>query len=500
MRKLTLTTLTLLVALALTLVACGEDESLPEDPIITATVPTDPTVPPPAAGTAVDAITGTAFVEELGIAPPNAGADEVQVTVRGNLNDVCTHIESIDVTDVEGTTFQVTVSTWRETDAVCAQQLVPFEETIAIDVSDRAPGTYTVEVDGESATFTLPEPGEAGQTPEPAATLLLASGSVAPGGTVEVNGNHFPPNSAVQLGAGPQNSEYEIIATATTGAGGAFSETVTLPDIAGPGETWVMVAVWDDSTLLSEPFAVTAAPTPEAPTATLQVTPTSAAPGATLRLSGSGFPANTAVDVGTGPRNSEYEIFATVQADAQGNVDNTVTLPDFVEAGETWVLVADWDGNKVVSNPITITSSNVNVPLDGRFTRTQIYLIAPEDAGQSGREIGCGDSVLPVEVEIEPTIAPLRAALAKLLAVDDEFYGQSGLYNALHRSNLQVEGIDIVNREAIIHLSGELVLGGACDAPRVDAQLTQTALQFSTVDAVTIRIDGTPLPDLLSGQ
>jgi hypothetical protein len=245
---------------------------------------------------------------------------------------------------------------------------------------------------------------------------------------------------------------------------------------------------------------VVATPTGEAPAADLQVSPTSVAPGAALQISGSGFPANGTLEIGTGPRNSEYDIFTSVPTDAQGHVDATVLLPDFVEVGETWVLVADWDGNKAISNPVTITSSEVNVPVDGRFTRTQIYLIALEDAGQSGQEIGCGDSVLPVEVEIEPTVAPLRAALETLLAIDSEFYGQSGLYHALYRSDLQVEGIDIVNREAIINLSGELMLGGACDNPRVEAQLTQTALQFSTVDAVTIRVNGTPLAELLSEQ
>lgn len=427
MRKSTLILLTLLLALSLALVACGGDEAEPEELTPDATLPTDPTVPPPAAGTTVDAITGTAFVEAVDVARPAAGATEVQVTVRGNLNDACTHLEAIDVSDVEGNTYQVSIRTTRETDAICTQALVPFEETFTIDVSDREPGTYTVEVDGESATFTLAEVFEVTSTPAGATATPAAS-------------------------------------TAT-------------------------------------PVAATPSPAPTAtPVASLQVSPASAAPGATLQLSGSSYPANSTVDIGTGPLNSEYEIFASVPTDAQGNLNGTVALPAFAEPGQRWVLVADWDGNTVISNPISVTGSDVNVPVDGLFTRTQIYLIALEDAGQTGQEIGCSDSVVPVEVEIEPTIAPLRAALEKLLAVDSEYYGQSGLYNALYRSDLQVQGIDIVNREAIIDLSGELQLGGACDNPRVEAQLAQTALQFSTVDTVTIRLNGTPLAELLSGQ
>ncbi len=145
-------------------------------------------------------------------------------------------------------------------------------------------------------------------------------------------------------------------------------------------------------------------------------------------------------------------------------------------------------------------ASAVNEPGDGKFTRTQIFLIALEDNGQSGEMIGCGDSVLPVEVAIEPTVAPLTAALNKLLGLNEQFYGQSGLYNAFYQSDLSVEGIDIDQGTAVIHLTGTLQLSGACDNPRAQAQLEQTALQYNTVDAVSITINGEPLASILSGQ
>jgi hypothetical protein len=127
-------------------------------------------------------------------------------------------------------------------------------------------------------------------------------------------------------------------------------------------------------------------------------------------------------------------------------------------------------------------------------------LLALEDNGQSGEMIGCNDSVIPVVVDIEPTVAPLTAALNELLSLGEQYYGQSGLYNALYQSNLNVQGVDIDNREAIIHLTGNLQLGGACDNPRVLAQLEQTALQYATVDSVSITVNGQPLESLLSGQ
>jgi spore germination protein GerM len=85
-----------------------------------------------------------------------------------------------------------------------------------------------------------------------------------------------------------------------------------------------------------------------------------------------------------------------------------------------------------------------------------------------------------------------------MFTIDNEFYGQSGLYNALHQSNLSVQGIDIDNGHATIALNGDLQMGGTCDTPRIEAQLTQTALQYSTIDTVSITINGQPLEDILS--
>jgi hypothetical protein len=130
--------------------------------------------------------------------------------------------------------------------------------------------------------------------------------------------------------------------------------------------------------------------------------------------------------------------------------------------------------------------------------RVQIYLIALEDNGQSGQPVGCGDSAIPVQVETTPTKEVLRASLVKLLALKEQYYGESGLYNALYQSDLQVDRITLENGKAEIYLTGTLVLGGVCDNPRVKAQLEATALQFSTVQEVLIFINGKPLDEALS--
>ena len=128
----------------------------------------------------------------------------------------------------------------------------------------------------------------------------------------------------------------------------------------------------------------------------------------------------------------------------------------------------------------------------------QIYLIALEDNGISGTLVGCGDSAMAVKVEIPRTKGVLRAALDSLLSIKDQYYGQSGLYNALYQSDLQVESVKIVNGKASVYLTGTLLLGGECDNPRLQAQLEQTVRQFPTVTSVEIFVNRRSLADVLS--
>ena len=141
-------------------------------------------------------------------------------------------------------------------------------------------------------------------------------------------------------------------------------------------------------------------------------------------------------------------------------------------------------------------------PLSTNQASTQdmvkIFLIGINDNGQAGLPVGCGDSAVQVQVEIPPTAGVLKSALAALLSVKDQYYGQSGLYNALYQSDLQVESASIDGGKASVYLTGTLTMGGECDTPRVQAQLEQTFLHFPTVTAAAIFINGKPLADALS--
>ena len=149
----------LMVLAAVLIVACsGQPGGLP-DP--TATVP--PTQAPSATPapdehgmepTPGAVITGTAQVETLDLLILESFPVQVQAQVAGYVGDGCTTLD--DITQVrEDDTFKVTITTTRPAEAMCTQQLVGFEETIALDVAGLPAGTYTVDVNGVTDTFTL---------------------------------------------------------------------------------------------------------------------------------------------------------------------------------------------------------------------------------------------------------------------------------------------------------------------------------------------------------
>jgi hypothetical protein len=135
------------------------------------------------------------------------------------------------------------------------------------------------------------------------------------------------------------------------------------------------------------------------------------------------------------------------------------------------------------------------------LSQVNIYLIAVGDDGASGKKIGCGDSLVPVAVVIPPTLGVIRASLLELLNLKGQsYYGQSGLYNSLYLSDLSLESVNLANGKATIKLTGSLVTSGVCDIPRIEAQLKESALQFSTVNEVSVLINDIPLEMLLSLQ
>ena len=99
-------------------------------------------------------IEGEATTESVGIVILESFPVQVHVNVSGYLGDGCTTLGEITTTQ-EGSTFFVKIITHRPMEAICTQQLVGFEETVALNVEGLPAGTYTVDVNGVTDTFTL---------------------------------------------------------------------------------------------------------------------------------------------------------------------------------------------------------------------------------------------------------------------------------------------------------------------------------------------------------
>ena len=125
----------------------------------------------------------------------------------------------------------------------------------------------------------------------------------------------------------------------------------------------------------------------------------------------------------------------------------------------------------------------------------KMYLVALEDAGRSGPAIGCGDSLVAVDIPARDK----KAALQELLNLHTMYYGQSGLYSALYQSNLKIDRFETGEQKTEVNLAGKLIPGGTCDAPRIKEQLSATLRQSTdTGSSIDITINGISLEELLS--
>jgi inhibitor of cysteine peptidase len=99
-------------------------------------------------------IYGTAQVDSIDLLMLESFPVQISLVVRGNLPDGCTTIDQI-AQQRQGDTFKVTITTRRPAGKICTEALVPFQESIALEVAGLPAGTYTVDVNGVTGSFTL---------------------------------------------------------------------------------------------------------------------------------------------------------------------------------------------------------------------------------------------------------------------------------------------------------------------------------------------------------
>lgn len=93
------------------------------------------------------------FVDEVILSIMESFPIQVSATVRGNLANGCVVLDEIK-TPRDNDTFTLEFETHSEGEA-CTQALVPFKETVDLDVAGLPAGTYTVVAGDVSETFTL---------------------------------------------------------------------------------------------------------------------------------------------------------------------------------------------------------------------------------------------------------------------------------------------------------------------------------------------------------
>jgi inhibitor of cysteine peptidase len=99
-------------------------------------------------------LTRQAGIEEVEIQMLESMPVQVNVLVKGYLSDGCTKLDRI-TREREGNDFLITITTKRPADLNCPQVIVPFQETIPLNVNGLRAGTYTVTVNRMIETFTL---------------------------------------------------------------------------------------------------------------------------------------------------------------------------------------------------------------------------------------------------------------------------------------------------------------------------------------------------------
>jgi hypothetical protein len=148
------------------------------------------------------------------------------------------------------------------------------------------------------------------------------------------------------------------------------------------------------------------------------------------------------------------------------------------------------------AGPVTATA----IPAETSGSKPEtviIFLTLLGDNGTVGDQIGCGDSLVPVEAAVASYTDPTRAALEALFATGETQL--VGFKNGLSLSNLTVSSVTILGKRATVKLSGELLSGGSCDDPRIIEQIKKTvSFHNPGVTEVNVLVNGRKIEELLS--
>ena len=130
------------------------------------------------------------------------------------------------------------------------------------------------------------------------------------------------------------------------------------------------------------------------------------------------------------------------------------------------------------------------------------YYVLLDDGGSHGVRFGCNDSLVALARTGPAAGDALASSVAALLASPQLPQGAgpelpSGLHNALAASRLTFLSGSFDGTTVTVYLAGTLRPAGACDAQRIEAQLTQTAVAAVGAIRADIHVNGQSLAEAL---
>jgi len=132
------------------------------------------------------------------------------------------------------------------------------------------------------------------------------------------------------------------------------------------------------------------------------------------------------------------------------------------------------------------------VMIDGYryFSKVKVPVLSSGDIfDYKGKKVACGDEMAWATVDITPTRAPLNGALNYLFdTASDSVFVPGNFFST--QDTLTFEKATIENAVAKIYVNGEFTVEEDCDISRQFTQLEEVALQFESVNAVQIYLNG----------
>ncbi|MDQ0871257.1 hypothetical protein QFZ70_003730 [Arthrobacter sp. V1I9] len=128
------------------------------------------------------------------------------------------------------------------------------------------------------------------------------------------------------------------------------------------------------------------------------------------------------------------------------------------------------------------------------------YYVLLDDGGSNGVRFGCNDSLVGVSHPSSAGEDALAAAVRALLdaqAEPEQSQQPPEVYNALSESDLKFLSGSFDGTTVTVYLAGTLSMGGVCDLPRVEAQLTHTAVSAVGAIRAEIYVNGLTLAEAL---